>query len=78
MVGPLGGLLGDDTSFLQQVGLNVSAGQLSGGPEVDTDELTLGVQATPLLYESLMIYYTDTIVYTDTDYIYTDELNLGI
>ena len=43
MVGPLGGLLGDDTSFLQQVGLNVSASQLARWPEVDTDELTLGM-----------------------------------
>ena len=34
-------LLGDDSRLLEQVGLNISTGQLASGPEVDTDELTL-------------------------------------
>ena len=41
MVGSLQGLLGDDTSLLQQVDLNVSTRQLASRLEVDTDELTL-------------------------------------
>lgn len=34
-------LLGNDTSFLQQVGLNISTSQLSRSGEMDTDEFTL-------------------------------------
>ena len=41
MVGSLKGLLGNDTSLLQQVDLNVSTGQLAAKLEVDADELTL-------------------------------------
>lgn len=41
VVGSLEGLLGDDTGLLQQISLNVSAGQLARRAEVDTDELTL-------------------------------------
>jgi len=41
MVASLGGGLGDDTSLLQQVHLDVSAGKLAVGSEVDADELTL-------------------------------------
>lgn len=41
VVGALECLLGDDTGLLQQVGLNIGAGQLAGRAEVDTDELTL-------------------------------------
>ena len=42
MVGPLKRLLGDHTSLFKQVGLNISAGELAGATEVNTDELTLG------------------------------------
>ena len=42
MVGALQRLLRDDTRLLQQVGLDVSAGQLARSAEVDTDELSLG------------------------------------
>ena len=41
MVGSLERLLGDDTSLLQQVDLNVTTRQLAIRLEVDTDELTL-------------------------------------
>ena len=43
VVGAFQRLLRDDTGFLQQVSLDVGAGQLAGGSEVDTDELTLEV-----------------------------------
>lgn len=41
MVGSFKGLLGDDTSLLQQVDLDVTTRQLAGVAEVDTNELTL-------------------------------------
>lgn len=43
VVGSLQRLLGDDTSLLQQVGLNISTSQLTARSEMDTDELTLFV-----------------------------------
>ena len=44
MVGALLGSLGDYTGLLQQVGLDVSSGQLAQRTEVNTDELTLGAK----------------------------------
>ena len=41
MVGSFKALLGDDTSLLQQVDLNVSTSELAGGLKVNADELTL-------------------------------------
>ena len=41
MVASLGGGLGDDTSLLQQVDLDISARELAVGSEVDADELSL-------------------------------------
>jgi len=41
MVASLGGGLGDDTSLLQQVDLDISAGKLAVGSEVDANEFTL-------------------------------------
>lgn len=41
VVGALERLLGDDTSLLQQIHLDVAAGQLAVGGEVDADELAL-------------------------------------
>ena len=45
VVGALQGALRDDTRLLQQVGLDVGAGQLAQRTEVDADELTLLVAA---------------------------------
>ena len=41
MVGSFVGLLGDYTSLLKQVYLNISTGELTSWAEVNTDELTL-------------------------------------
>jgi hypothetical protein len=41
VVWTLQGLLGDDTSLLQKVGLNISTGQFTRSREMDTDEFTL-------------------------------------
>ncbi len=41
VVGPLDVLLEGDARLLQQVGLDVAAGQLAGGVEVDADEFAL-------------------------------------
>ena len=41
VVGPLHVLLEGDARLLQQVGLDVAAGQLASGVEVDADELAL-------------------------------------
>lgn len=49
MVGALKRLLGDDTSLLKQVALNVSTGQLARVTEVNTDELTLCQRQVPLV-----------------------------
>jgi len=43
VVGPLHVLLEGDARLLQQVGLDVAAGQLASGVEVDADELALQV-----------------------------------
>ena len=45
MVSPLGCLLVGNTRLLQNVGLDVTAGQLAQGVEVDFDELALGTQS---------------------------------
>lgn len=41
VVGTFQRLLGDDTSLLQQICLDISTSQLSARSEMDTDELTL-------------------------------------
>lgn len=49
VVRTLQGLLGNDTSLLQQVGLNVGTSQFTGVGKVNTDEFTLNIGKFVLL-----------------------------
>lgn len=42
VVGTFQTLLGDDTGFFQQVGLDISTSQFTSWAEMNTDEFTLG------------------------------------
>lgn len=55
VVGSLQRLLRDDTSLLQQVGLDISTSQLARRSEMDTDELTLFVDITKICVRSRVV-----------------------
>ncbi len=64
VVGPLHVLLEGDARLLQQVGLDVAAGQLASGVEVDADELALKVFSNGLKSFTKYLKYLTEILKT--------------